>query len=132
VAALWCGSSLVPTRRLQATSTELSWVRALWVATDAEERKKSKCSSLSPLYDFTPIAVEMNFFRQLGRRIQTTTAETSSFAFFMQRLSVVIQRGNAVCIKCWDCTVIWQLEHGHLIYCFSCFVCLFGFSFVTK
>jgi len=76
-----CGTSLVPTRWLQATSTVLSWVRALWVATDAEQRKKSKYSSLSPLYDFTSIVVEMDFFRQLGRRIETTTAETSSLHF---------------------------------------------------
>jgi len=40
----------------------------------------------------------MDFFRQLGCRIQTMTAETCSFAFLMQHLSVVIQRGNAVCI----------------------------------
>ena len=76
-----CGTSLVPTRWLQATSTVLSWVRALWVATDAEQRKKSKYSSLSPLSDFTSIVVEMDFFRQLGRRIETTTAETSSLHF---------------------------------------------------
>ena len=65
-------------------------------ATDAEERKKSKYSSPSPLYDFTPIAVEtlgavgesvMDFFRQLGRHIATMTAETRSFAFLMQHLS---------------------------------------------
>jgi len=40
----------------------------------------------------------MDFFRQLGRRIQTTTADTRSFTFLMQRLSVDIQRGNAVCV----------------------------------
>jgi len=97
VAALWCRLSLAPTRWLHATSTELSWVRALWL----------QQHSLSPLYEFTLTAVEtlgavgesaMDFFRQLGRRIATTTAETSSFAFLMQRLSVVIQRGNAVCV----------------------------------
>jgi len=67
LAALWCGTSLVLTRWLQATSTELSWIRALWVATDAEERKKSKYSSLSPLYDFTSIAVET--FVAIGDRL---------------------------------------------------------------
>ena len=76
------------------------------VGTEVEERKKSKNSNLSPLYDFTPIAVEtfraigesaIDFFRQLGRRIETT-AVTHSFAFLMQRLSIVIQRGNAVCV----------------------------------
>jgi len=66
------------------------------LATNAEERKKSKYSSPSPLYDFTPIAVEtlgavgesvMDFFRQLGRHIAIMTAETRSFAFLMQHLS---------------------------------------------
>ena len=52
----------------------------------------------------------MDFIRQLGRRIATMTAETRSFAFLMQRLSIVTQRGNAVCV----CTIIWRLGHGQL------------------
>jgi len=56
VAALWCGTSLLATRWLQATSTAVVGLGA--VATDAEEKKKSKYSSLSPLHYFTPIAVE--------------------------------------------------------------------------
>jgi len=35
---------------------------------------------------------------QLGRRIASSTAEPRSFSFLMQRLSVAVQRGNAVCV----------------------------------
>jgi len=77
------------------------------VANEAEEEKKSKYSSLPSLYDFTAIAVEtlgavresaMDFLQELGRRIGNTTAERHSFMFLMQRLSVAVQRGNAVCV----------------------------------
>jgi hypothetical protein len=77
------------------------------VANDAECRKTAKYQSLSALYRFQPIAVETlgavgqeaaEFFRDLGRRITTVTAEPRSFQFLMQRLSVSVQRGNAACI----------------------------------
>ena len=41
----------------------------------------------------------------------------------MQRLSVVIQRGNAVCVS-GTCTVIGRLGHGQLILCCSIFLYL--------
>ena len=53
------------------------------VANEVEEKKKSKYSSLSPLYDFTPIAVKtlgavgesaLDFLQELGRRIASSTA----------------------------------------------------------
>jgi hypothetical protein len=59
------------------------------------------------MYSFTPVAVEtlgalgeqaFAFFRDLGHRIATVTAEPRSFQFFMQRLSVTVQRGNAACV----------------------------------
>ena len=77
------------------------------VATDAERRKAAKYSALSPMYCFTPIAVETlgalgdeaaAFFRALGQRIATSTGEPRSGQFLLQRLSVTIQRGNAACI----------------------------------
>jgi len=76
-------------------------------ANEAEEKKKSKYSSLPPLYDFTSIAVEtlgavgesaLDFLQELGRCIASLTAEPRSFLFLMQRLSVAVQRGNAVCV----------------------------------
>ena len=77
------------------------------VACNAEQRKTAKYQSLSALYQFKPIAVETlgalgeeatDFFRQLGHRITTVTAEQRSHQFLMQRLSVAIQRGNAACV----------------------------------
>lgn len=77
------------------------------VAIDAESKKLSKYTALSPLYHFMPVAIEtlgavgtsaLTFFRDIGRRIATVTSEPRSFTFLMQRLSVAIQRGNAVCI----------------------------------
>ena len=67
----------------------------------------AKYSSLSPQYTFIPIAVEtlgalgdeaLSFFRDLGHRISTVTAEPRSFQFLLQRLSVAIQYGNAACV----------------------------------
>mgnify|MGYP003471411228 CR=1 FL=1 len=77
------------------------------VAIDAERRKAAKYSALSPMYSFTPIAVETlgalgeeasAFFRELGQRIATATGEPRSCQFLLQRLSVYVQRGNAACI----------------------------------
>jgi len=78
------------------------------VGNEAEEKKNLfKYSRPLSLYDFTPIAVEtlsavresaMNFLQELGRRITNATAEPRFFMFLMQRISVAVQRGNAVCI----------------------------------
>jgi len=77
------------------------------VANDAESRKSAKYQTLSPLYCFTPVAVETLgalgdeasiFFRDIGQRIATVTGEPRSYQFLMQRLSVSVQRGNAACV----------------------------------
>ena len=135
VGALCCETSLCPDT-LAASHLNGAVVGLGAVATDA----KSKYSSLSPLYDFTPIAVEtfgaigesaMDFFRQLWRRIETTTAETCSFAFLTQRISALLYTAWQCSLLRWDCTVIWRFEHGHLIYCFSLFVCLVFLLFLV-
>ena len=75
------------------------------VATEAEARKRSKYSSLVATYYFVPVAVETlgalgeeaaEFISDLGRPIAVTTSEPRSVTFLFQRLSVAIQRGNAV------------------------------------
>jgi len=77
------------------------------VANDAESHKSAKYQSLSPMYCFTPVAVETlgalgdeasHFFRDIGQRIATVTGEPRSYQFLMQRLSVSVQRGNASCV----------------------------------
>ena len=77
------------------------------MACEAEDHKRLKYSSLSAAYCFIPVAVETlgalgdeaaNFLRQLGRRIATVTGEQRATEFLLQRLSVAIQRGNAVAV----------------------------------
>ena len=77
------------------------------VACEAEDHKRLKYSSLSAAYCFIPVAVETlgalgdeaaNFLHQLGRRIATVTGEQRATEFLLQRLSVAIQRGNAVAV----------------------------------
>jgi len=38
----------------------------------------------------------LDFIQELGRRIASSTAEPHSFSFLLQRLSVAVQRGNAI------------------------------------
>ena len=40
----------------------------------------------------------MQFFIELGRRVQFIAHEKRSFYFLMQRLSVAVQLGNAACV----------------------------------
>jgi len=40
-----------------------------------------------------------DFLRDRGQRIKRVSAEPQSFMFLVQRLSVAVQRGNAVCIS---------------------------------
>jgi hypothetical protein len=77
------------------------------VATAAEARKRLKYEVISRTYEFSPIAIETfgalseeatEFFKDLAVRIQNVTMENCTFEFLMQRLSVSMQRGNAVCV----------------------------------
>ena len=72
----------------------------------ADRRKTDKYSSLSSFYMFQPIAVEtfgpfnqsgLDFLTDLGRRLQNTSTDVRECVFLFQRLSVAIQRYNAVC-----------------------------------
>ena len=89
------------------------------VANDAEGRKVAKYSSLSPQYTFIPIAVEtlgalgdeaLSFFRDLGHRIATVTAEPRSFQFLLQRLCDPIRQCSLCRWHCADfCLLGWCL-----------------------
>jgi len=104
---LWCGQ---PSDRGRLKNrTEQQGCRGFHCSCErgGGDSKKSKYSSLSPLYDFTPIAVEtlgavgeaaLDFIQELGHRISSPTAEPRSFSFLMQRLSVAVHCGNAICI----------------------------------
>jgi len=73
----------------------------------AASRKEVKCTDLSSSYTFQPLAFEtlgplsfstMVFLTELGRRLSASTGEPRETAFF-QRLSIAVQRFNAVLIQ---------------------------------
>ena len=80
-------------------------------------RKKEKFASIRSEYLFAPIAVEtlgpMNtsackLFANLGRKISSTSGDDREGAFLFQRVSVLVQRYNAVLLHdtlpATDCT----------------------------
>jgi len=77
------------------------------VANEAECKKVEKYRSLSAHYIFVPVAVKSlgalgeeasTFFCNLEHQIAAVTAEPRSFQFLIQRLSVAVQHGNAMCV----------------------------------
>src|SRR5688572_7028741 len=71
----------------------------------AATRKKKKYEELQTRYIFTPIAIEMMgpldqeglaFIKELGRRLTRTTEDQQETFFLFQKLSVTVQRFNAV------------------------------------
>jgi hypothetical protein len=63
---------------------------------------------LSARYDFVPVAIESHgplcskaaeFLSALGRRITANTLEMRESSYLFQRLSITLQRFNAVCIS---------------------------------
>ena len=74
----------------------------------AADKKTAKYAPLAQTYVFVPIAVEtmgainsdeLEFLGDLGRRITQVTDDIRDSAFLFQRLSVLIQRYNAVTIQ---------------------------------
>jgi len=75
------------------------------VAEMAASRKEAKYATLHTHYDLQPIAIETlgpinesatSFLRDLGRRISLVSGEDREPQFLFQRISVAIQRFNAV------------------------------------
>ena len=76
-------------------------------AESAATRKETKYADLSNRYLFIPIAIESHgtmcskatsFLSELGRRISVTTSDVRETSFLYQRISVALQRFNAVCV----------------------------------
>ena len=72
----------------------------------AAELKTVKYSELITHYDFIPITVEtlgswsddaLSFFKSIGKRLTEVTGDTQETFYLLQRLSVAIQRCNAIC-----------------------------------
>jgi len=75
------------------------------VAEQAAHRKEDKYTELSRSYLFQPISFEtlgtlnssaQSFIRELGRRISLVSSDPRESAFLFQRLSMCVQRYNAV------------------------------------
>ena len=73
----------------------------------ASSRKEEKYATLSLSHTFIPIAIEtmgpigskaLSFLQELGRRLTVATGNPRETVFLYQRLSVALQRFNAVCI----------------------------------
>ena len=74
----------------------------------AEALKMTKYSAISQTHEFAPLAFETlgawgeqcrGFVHELGRRITAVTGEVRETAFLKQRLSIAIQRGNAIACR---------------------------------
>ncbi|CAM1297964.1 Uncharacterised protein r2_g728 [Pycnogonum litorale] len=73
----------------------------------AEFRKVEKYNALSIDHAFVPLGFETSgtwgpstrsFIKTLGQKVRSSTADRRAASFLKQRLSVVIQPGNSVCI----------------------------------
>ena len=94
-----CPDILAPSD-LCTTSAEASSA-----AKEAEERKIRKYTSIATYHTFIPIAIETlgdmapqakMFFLELGRRFKQQTDEPRFTSYLLQRISITIQKENAV------------------------------------
>jgi hypothetical protein len=92
---------------LAASYVLQSAVNAASAAESAASRKEAKYSTLCHSYEFFPVAIEtlgplsassQIFLSEIGRRISQRTSDPRETAFLFQRISVAIQRFNAVCL----------------------------------
>ena len=76
-------------------------------AVSAEGVKCAKYAPLAVAHHFVPVAIEtlgsmgpagLKFIEELGKRISAVTGDPRETAFLKQRLSLAVQRGNAVSI----------------------------------
>jgi len=74
-------------------------------ADKAAANKEMKYSALANIHIFFPVAIEtsgvmnllaVDLVSEIGRRISSVTEDTRETMFLFQRLSVALQRGNAV------------------------------------
>ena len=77
------------------------------VASRSEVLKEEKYADLLHTHVFVPVAVEssgvfgpksLSFVRELGRRLRDQSGEEKSSTYLIQRLSMAVQRGNALAI----------------------------------
>ena len=92
-------------RHLRPLLCSLAASRAGAVAEMAENRKSAHYTRLQSTHLFVPVSAEtsgvfgeesLHFLRELARRVRDRTGESDAFQHLLQRLSVAIQRGNAI------------------------------------
>ena len=102
---VWFGTTCPDT--LAPSHLNLAVTAAGAVANKSESHKRSKYIAIDQTHYFVPVAVETfgalgeeatAFFNDLGGRIATVTKERRALEFLMQRVSVTVQTGNAVCV----------------------------------
>jgi len=85
-----------------------SAIQSCAAADTAADNKVTKYAHLATTHIFVPIAVEtggswnaqaIEFVQDLGRRISEVTNEPLETQFLFQRLSMAVQRGNAIAFK---------------------------------
>ena len=92
----------------------------------AASRKEVEYSDLPASFSFQPIAVEtlgpisesaVDFVRELGRRISSMFQEERQTAYLFQRLSVTVQRYNAVILHdSFPCTRFGTLATNGIVF----------------
>src|SRR6218665_2644937 len=74
----------------------------------AAESKRMKYSTITNTHAFVAIALEsggawckagLQFISELGNRISEATHDPMETSYIFQRISVALQRGNAICIS---------------------------------
>ena len=74
----------------------------------AATRKHAKYADLQRRYTFVPVALEtlgplnregLDFISEMGRRLTKISGDTRETGFILQRLSVTVQRFNAVAFQ---------------------------------
>ena len=95
------------TDTLAASNLSLSSVTAGSASERAAEKKVAIYSGLAPAYSFVPIAFETlgplnsvgaSFIDEIGRRARYVSGDIREANFLWQRLSVAVQRYNAICL----------------------------------
>ena len=88
-----------------ASHIRYSSVTPAAAADRAAENKKLKYQSILQTHLFTPVAIEttgvfnreaLEFLKAIGQRMENETGDSKETSYLFQRVSVVIQRGNAI------------------------------------
>src|SRR6218665_33744 len=75
-------------------------------STEAAANKRTKYSTISKTHAFVAVSLEssgawswegLEFIPELGRRMTNTTLDKLETSYLFQRISVAVQRGNAIC-----------------------------------